>query len=203
VGDWVRAEEMIKKASALANRHSFTPFHTHGHLLRGALLIKRGEPETGIEIIRGNFGIMSEDRYTLMNTVFLTALAEGLSMIGQFDEALTSVDRAIAQVGSTGESFDMPEMLRIKGEIKWRSMGLPNAEKWLFLSLDCARKQSALGWELRTAMSLARLWSKDNRAADALALVAPLYARYAEGFQSGDLKEARNLLNNLRHAANP
>jgi predicted ATPase len=52
-------------------------------------------------------------------------------------------------------------------------------------------------------ISLARLWSKDNRAADALALFAPLYARYMEGFESRDLKEARNLLNNLRHAANP
>ena len=80
---------------------------------------------------------------------------------------------------------------------------LATAEQCLLRSLDCARKQSALGWELRTATSLARLWSKDDRAADALALLAPIYARYTEGFETGDLKAARNLLDELGHSADP
>jgi predicted ATPase len=205
MGDWPSAEEMIRKTAALAIKNSFSPFQTHTFLLNGALLIKRGESESGIQIIRSSFDTTSGDRYTVMNTVFLTALAEGLAIIGEFDGALTAIDRAIDQVGSTGESFDMPEMLRVKAEIIWRwtGSGPSNAEKWLLQSLDCARKQSALGWELRTAISLARLWSEDNRAADALALLAPLYARYTEGLESGDLQAARNLLNELGHSDDP
>jgi predicted ATPase len=205
VGDWSHAEEMTETALAVAAKNSLAPFYAHGLWLRGALSIKRGEPEAGISLIRGSLEMLSGSRYNVMHTVFLSALAEGLAMIGQFDEALATIDRAIAQVEGTQESFDMPEMLRIKGEIFWKlaCFDPSNAERWLLQSLDCARKQSAVGWELRTAMSLARLWSKGNRAADALALLAPLYARYTEGFESGDLKAARNLLNTLGHPVNP
>jgi predicted ATPase/DNA-binding winged helix-turn-helix (wHTH) protein len=205
VADWPRAVKMIERALVLAVKNSLVPFHAHALLLKGALSIKRGEPEVGISIIRGSLETLSGSRYNVMHTVFLSALAEGLTMIGQFDEALATIDRAIAQVGGAQESFDMPEILRIKGEILW-NLARPdpsNARKCLLQSLECARKQSALGWELRTAMSLARLWSKENRAGDALALLAPLYARYTEGFESGDLKGARNLLNTLGHSVNP
>jgi predicted ATPase len=99
----------------------------------------------------------------------------------------------------------MAEILRIKGEIMGNLARFDpsNAEKCLLQSLDCARKQSALGWELRTATSLARFWSKDDRVADALALLAPIYARYTEGFETGDLKAARILLDELGHSADP
>jgi len=137
-----------------------------------------------------------------MHTVFLSGLAEGLLKIRQFDEALVTIDRAIAQVG-TRKSFDMPEMLRIKGKILWKTpcFGSSSAETCLLESLDYARKQSALGWELRTAMSLVRLWSNDDRAADGLALLAPLYERYTEGFESADLKAARRVLDELGYFA--
>jgi hypothetical protein len=81
-------------------------------------------------------------------------------MVGKFDEALVTIDRAIAQVGYIGDSFDMPEMLRIKGDIlsHMASPQSAQAEDMLLRSLDLARRQSALGWSLRTATSLARLW---------------------------------------------
>ena len=205
MGDWPHAEEMIERAIALAVKNSLGPFHAHALWLSGALTIKRGEPEAGIPIIRASLEAMSSSRYHLMHSVFLSALAEGLAMIGRLDEALAVIDRAIAHVGDRVESFDMPEMLRIKGEILWNLARFNSSigEKCLLQSLDFARKQSALGWELRTATSLGRFWIKDNRAADALALLAPLYARYAEGFESADLKVARHLLDELGYSADP
>ena len=204
VGDWPHAEEMIESAIALAVKNSLTPFHAHGLWLKGALSIKRGEPEAGTSIIRGSLEVLSGSRYSIMHTVFLSGLAEGLAMVSRLDEALVAIGHAIAQVGDQGESFDMPEMLRIKGEIlrKLARFDSSIVEKCFLESLDCARKQCALGWELRTAMSLARLWSNDNRAADGLALLAPLYERYTEGFESADLKAARDLLNKLGYSAN-
>jgi predicted ATPase len=205
LGDCSNAEEMIERAIALAVKNSLAPFHAHSLSLRGALSIKRGEPEVGIPIIRVSLETLSGSRYNVIHTVFLSALAEGLAMVSRLDEALFAIGHAIAQVGDQGESFDMPEMLRIKGEILWKQARFDSssiAEKCLLQSLDCARKQCALGWELRTAMSLARLWSNDNRAADVLALLAPLYERYTEGFESADLKAARDLLNKLGYSAN-
>ena len=204
LGDCSNAEEMIERAIALAVRNSLAPFHAHALSLRGALAIKRGEPEVGIPIIRASLETLSESRYNVMHTVFLSALAEGLATVSRLDEALVAIGRAIAQVGDHGESFDMPEMLRIKGEILWKLTRSDSsiAEKCLLQSLDCARKRCALGWELRTAMSLARLWSNDDREADGLALLARLYERYTEGFESADLKAARDLLNKLGYSAN-
>jgi predicted ATPase len=132
-------------------------------------------------------------------------LADGLAMMGQFDEALATINGAIAQVGGTGESFDMPEMLRIKGHILGSSARFdpPDAENCLLQSLGRARKQSALAWELRTATTLARLWSGHNRAADGLDLLAPVYAKFTEGFDNSDLKAAKHLLDELRRSATP
>jgi hypothetical protein len=88
---------------------------------------------------------------------FTTALAAGLAALGQYEAALTAIDGAITLVTQNGNSFDFPEMLRIKGNILAampQSDGL-EAEAWLLHSLNQARSQADLSWELRTAMSLA------------------------------------------------
>ena len=68
------------------------------------------------------------------------------------------------------------------------------AETLLQRSLDLARRQEALAWELRTAASLASLWMKHGRKAAALDLLRPVYERFGEGFQTVDLRAARALL---------
>jgi predicted ATPase len=166
------------------------------------LSIKRGDPEGGLELVRECLETLQENRHLILATVFASDLADGLAMVGKFDEALVTIDRAIAQVGDTGDSFDMPEMLRIKGNILSR-LGTPqsaHAEDLLLRSLDLARKQSALSWELRTATSLARLWSP-HRAAEALALLAPIYKQFKEGFDTKDVRAARMLVEELRSSA--
>ena len=95
----------------------------------------------------------------------------------------------------------MPEALRIKGEILMQSnpSDLESSIEDCFTgSLACARRQGALSWELRAAASLARLLRGQNRAADALALLQPVYDRFTEGFDTADLKAAKTLLDALR-----
>jgi predicted ATPase/DNA-binding winged helix-turn-helix (wHTH) protein len=201
-GDWLSAEEIIERIIAHAAKHSLGPYHAVGLGLKGELSIKRGAPEAGVQLLRGCLETLHANRHEILTSVFTTDLAEGLALTGQFDEALANVDGAIAQVGGSGESFDMPEMLRIKGHILGSSARFDplDAENCLLQSLERARKQSALGWELRTATSLARLWSAHNRAADALELLAPVYAKLTEGFESSDPKVAKNLLDELRRS---
>ena len=148
----------------------------------------------GIEHLRRSQATLYEARHRIMTTVFATTLAEGLAILNQFDEALHTIDAAIAQIGDGGKSFDLPEMLRIKGYILDYSGHTAEAENYLLRSLEIFRHQSALGWEVRAAVTLGRLWQKSGREAEAHALIAPLYARYEEGFESLDLLAAKTLL---------
>ncbi len=61
-----------------------------------------------------------------------------------------------------------------------------------------AGSQSAKGWELRAATSLARLWQSQDKAKDARALLAPVYDWFTEGFDTADLKDAKALLEELK-----
>ena len=95
----------------------------------------------------------------------------------------------------------MAELLRIKGELVL-SEGGPDAaeaaEDHFRQALDWARRQGALSWELRAATSLARLWRDQNRTKAAREILAPVYDRFTEGFETTDLKAAKLLLDGLR-----
>ncbi|MGJ4943604.1 hypothetical protein ACQR1W_23730 [Bradyrhizobium sp. HKCCYLS1011] len=108
-------------------------------------------------------------------------------------DAITRAETGIA-------SWCRPELLRIEAEaiLKDACSGADETAEALFRrSLDAARKQGALSWELRTATSLARLWRRQNRGQAAHALLASIYARFTEGFETADLVRARSLLNEL------
>jgi predicted ATPase len=204
IGEWSSARETIERLIAHAAKHSLRPHHAFGLGLKGDLSIRLGEPLAGIRLLRESLETVRANRHQILVPIFMSTQAEGLAMIGQLDEAIAAIDGAIAQVGDGGDSFAIPEMLRIKGEIL-RSLARPDsgAEACLLQSLDWARKQSSLGWELRTAMNLARLWSDDNRHADALALLKSVYERFTEGFDTSDLTAARLLLGELGLSPDP
>jgi predicted ATPase len=72
------------------------------------------------------------------------------------------------------------------------------AEGYFQQALDWARRQGALSWELRVAMSLARLWHHNDKTADADTLLSAVYDRFTEGFDTIDLRTARALIEALR-----
>jgi predicted ATPase/DNA-binding winged helix-turn-helix (wHTH) protein len=200
VGDWNSSGELVDRLIDHAARHFLGPYHAVGIGLKGALSIRRGEAETGIDLLRRCLATLQETRHQILMPVFMTAMAEGLSLLGRHDEALTEVGGALAQVGTNGESFDLADMMRVKGAILAQTGRLEEAETTLRQSMDLARRQGALGWELRTALTLARLWQDSGRSKDAYALIAPLHARYKEGLQTLDLKAAKTLLDELGRA---
>ncbi len=186
VGDWANAERMIERLIDHAARHFLGPYHAVGIGLKGELLMRQGEVGQGLELLRRSQATLYETRHRIMTTVFATTQAEALAQLKQPQEALRLIDEAIAQI-TTGESFDMPEMLRVKGYILGNIGQQAEAEDFLGQSLDLSRRQHALGWELRAALSLGRLWKDTGRAKDARDLITPLFARYQEGLGSADL----------------
>ena len=135
----------------------------------------------------------------MLYTAFLTDLAEVLAQAGRLGESLAAAAEALQRTERHDAFWWMPEALRIKGEILAQSypLDLESIEDCFTRSLACARRQGALSWELRTATSLARLWSERRRPADAGALLRPIYARFTEGFETADLRTARTLVEGL------
>jgi predicted ATPase len=111
-----------------------------------------------------------------------------------------SIDEALALSEHNEEHWCVAELLRIKGELIL-SEGGPDAaeaaEDHFGQALDGARQQGALSWELRAATSLARLWRDQHRTRAAREILAPVYDRFTEGFETTDLKTVKLLLDDL------
>jgi predicted ATPase len=90
------------------------------------------------------------------------------------------------------------EVQRIRGELLLLKNEPSTAQEYFLQALDWARRQDALSWELRAATSVARLWHRQHRTAQARMLLAPVYARFTQGFGTADLIAARSLLASLR-----
>jgi predicted ATPase len=103
----------------------------------------------------------------------------------------------MARCEPTCRHFYLPEMMRIKGEFLASGLHLSEAETWFSRSLDVAREQSALAWELRTATSLVHLWARQGRSDEAQRLLRAVYDRFTEGFDTLDLRAAKRLLDEL------
>jgi predicted ATPase len=124
-----------------------------------------------------------------------------LAGVGQVTEGIAAVDEALARSERDEERWYVPELLRVKGELVLREDApdaTPVAEDHFTQALHWARQQGALSWELRAATSLARLWRDQNRTKAAREILAPVYDRFTEGFETTDLKAAEWLLDGLQ-----
>jgi predicted ATPase/DNA-binding winged helix-turn-helix (wHTH) protein len=194
VGDCASAEESIDRFIAHADRHSLAPYYAVGIGMTGELAIKRGQAEAGMERLHNAMETLHADRYELMTTSFHSALVEGLAMTGRRDQALVTISETIDLAERNGDLVNMPELLRIKGDILASVEDAREAEECFFRSLELASRQSAPSWELRTTTSLARLWLRQDRRDEAREALAPVYGRFNEGLETADLKGARQLL---------
>jgi predicted ATPase len=197
-GDLAAAGDGLAQLMAHPNWHALPSFHASALALRGDLLVRRGELAQGIALLTPALGAMRATRQNLLRASGSTscALAEALTSPGRLDEARAVVDDAIAEIPDGEEALELCELLRIKAAIL---LALPEpdeaeAESLLLQSLESARRQSATGWELRTVMALARFHAQRGSVEHARQALAPVYERFTEGFDTADLKAARELL---------
>jgi predicted ATPase/DNA-binding winged helix-turn-helix (wHTH) protein len=198
-GDWSREEEIIDRLASHATKHSLAPYQAVAMGLRGEVEIKRGRPDVGINLLRESLQGVHANRYEMRTGVFMNALAEGLNDLRQHAAALAAIDEAIDLVERQGAYLNMPEALRIKGEILANTPGADtqHSEQYLLEAIRWSQEQAALSWELRAAISLASLRLKQGRIEPARLVLAPVYRRFAEGHDTADLVAARNLLQNM------
>jgi predicted ATPase len=196
-GDLPRARSLIEQLIAHAGRYSLEGFRAAGLARKGELAIACDEAESGIALLRNALKIIREHYYLLVTT-FTGALAEGLRKTGQFEEARFTIDDAITRATSSGMKVEISELLRIKSLVFAAQNDRESAIGCLTEALQVARTQSALAMELRSAIDLARLLSEGGQRDQARHNLALVYDRFTEGFQTADLKVARELLENLQ-----
>jgi predicted ATPase len=200
IGDLEAAERYVAMLLNHAVKHRLALWNTMGRAFKGSLLVRRGDRRAGLQLLHEANKDLREAGYALYRTAFLGELADQLGDCGQVVFGLRTIDEALAQAIRNDEQWCIPELLRIKGELVLREFAPgtdAEAEDCFLQSLDLARRQEALSWELRTAASLCRLRRIQNRTREALQLLEPIYARFNEGFETADLKLSKHLLGEL------
>jgi predicted ATPase len=199
-GDFRTASDYVERLIEYAKRHSLEPYRAAGLGLKGALAVARGEVRPGLDLLRSALETLSAKKLNILLTLFAGALADGLRMIGQLEEALLTVNGAIARAQDCGSTYDMPDLLRIKAQIlaAMPRQGRAPAMDCLTEAIAIARTQSALALELRSATAMARLLSDGEEHDRACHDLAVVYRRFTEGFQAADLRHARMLIENLQ-----
>jgi predicted ATPase len=196
LGDLVAAENYTAMLMSRASQYGLEFWHTHGRCFEGILNIRHGKIQAGLRLLETTIKALPRTNFMTRYAAFLSELAEALVRAGELAHGLAMIDRALQMSEQSGERWCVPEMLRMKGEILLQDRALaPSDPEDIFLrSLDLARNQGALSWELRSAMSLARFRRDQGNRLSALELLRSTYGRFTEGFSSTDLKAAKILL---------
>jgi predicted ATPase len=138
------------------------------------------------------------DRYLLVQPYFLTLLADVCGKVGQPEAGLKALYEAEGFAEKTGECLREAELHRVKGELLRRQGNTDlMAERPLRQALEVACSQGAKSLELRAVTSLSRLWRDQGKCKEARDLLSPIYGWFTEGFDTGDLQEAKVLLDEL------
>jgi predicted ATPase/DNA-binding winged helix-turn-helix (wHTH) protein len=199
-GDQQVVEDLIERLITHAAKYSLASYHAMGLGLRGELMMAKGDTRGGIELLRAALPTLRAGRRYVVSSPLSRALAEGLARIGHVLEASATIDAILAEAASNSGTFELPEVLRTRAEVLLAASreNWPEAEASLMNSLDHARRQSALGWELRSSMMLSRWWKDRGREEEARALLTGVYNRFTEGFDTVDLREAARQLREFK-----
>jgi class 3 adenylate cyclase/predicted ATPase len=197
-GNCASANERATEAVTLADKKvSF--FKGAATMVQGCVMALTGDASNGVPAMNSGIAAWRSTGTTVVLPFFLPYLARAHAELGHFDDARRCVDEAIALVEATKERWCESDIHRIAGEIALMvpEPDSPKAEGYFERALAIARKQQAKSWELRAAMSMARLWRDQSNQEQAHALLAPVYGWFTEGFDTLDLKEAKALLEQL------
>jgi predicted ATPase len=217
--------ERAEAEMVLAQEHGLEFMLAEATFLRGWALAEQGQGEAGIAQMRQGLAAWQALGAELFRPYYLALLAEAYGKEGQSEEGLRVVTEALALVDQSGERRGEAELYRLKGTLMLQSKTSRRSvtgeaqtrqdkseeastqhptphtqaevETCFRQALTIACRQQAKSWELRAAMSLARLWQQQGKRTEAHELLAPVYGWFTEGFDTADLQEAKTLLEEL------
>ena len=189
-------------ADQSANRTFLTRRCRHfgwASVFSGSNLAKQGQADKAIYEFGTGVADLRASKTQMGEPFRVTLMAEAYSRAGNPEHALDLANLAVTTIEKTGERLWEPETHRIKAEIMLRMVpaDVEGAQACFYQAIEVAQKQSARSLELRATISLARLLAQQGNREEAYATLAEIYGWFTEGFDTRDLQEARQLLNEL------
>jgi class 3 adenylate cyclase/predicted ATPase len=196
---YAAANAQSNEVVRLADEKGAAIWKALGTMEKGCLLALSGKASEAIQMITSGITAYRSTGSRVYLPFFLSQLSRAHVELGQFDNAWRCIGEAMIAVETTKERWCEAEINRIKGEIalKLPQLGSSQAGAYFERALTVARTQQAKSWELRAAMSMARMWCDQGRHQQARDLLTPVYNWFTEGFDTLDLKEAKTLLHEL------
>lgn len=201
--------EALEQAQALimlSTEHEFPAFVALGKIIWGWAVSQRGNLEVGLTSIREGAEAWVATGSQVARLHHLTLLAEVCQKLQRFEEGLTWLSEGLEIVNRTGESFLEAEIYRLKGELLKQQINAKKVknieedsevERCFIRAIEVARSQGAKSLELRSVMSLCRLWAAQGKIEQSRQMLAEIYAWFTEELDTVDLQEAQTLLKEL------
>jgi predicted ATPase/class 3 adenylate cyclase len=198
-GNYERATALVQELLPLAQEKRAAYWTAFGLINQGCLWALTDSLSNGVSALSSGIAAWRSTGANIWIPFFVSWLARAHAELGDFQEASRCIREAIQAVKTTKERWCEPEIYRIAGEIALISpeRDAVKAEEYFECARTVARQQQAKSWELRAAMSLARLWRDQGKVQEARELLAPVYRWFTEGFDTRDLKEAKTLQEEL------
>ena len=198
-GHFAVANSLLEQVIALADQKGAPYWKGFGMSEQACVLLATGDTSAAVNQLKLGMTTLCSTGATLFVPWLQSNLARAYGDLGELDDARRCIDEATTAMQTSNQRWCEAETNRIAGEIALLSpkRDAARAEAYFERALAVARQQQAKSWELRAAMSLARLWRDQGKVQQARELLAPVYGWFTEGFDTRDLKEAKALLEQL------
>jgi predicted ATPase/class 3 adenylate cyclase len=198
-GKYSTAKALLDELRPLAEDKGTPWWQAFGMMEQGWLLALTGKASDAASLMASGITLFRSIGTTYWLPTSLSYLAMAYAELSRLDDAWCCLSEAMTAIERTGETWFEADVYRIAGEVALQGpqTDAAKAEAYFKHALAVARQQKAKSWELRAAMSLARLWRDQGKVQQARELLAPVYGWFTEGFDTVDLKEAKALLEEL------
>jgi len=199
VGNYTASAAQAQELAALAEKKGALSWKVAGTSCQGVVYALTGKASSAVQILTSGITELRSMGTTISIPQRLSDLARAHAELGQYDAAWRCINEAMTLTETSNERWFEADLHRIAGDLTLMSpeQDATKAEAFFERALTIARQQQAKSWELRAAMSMARLWRDQGKRDEACELLAPVYGWFTEGFETLDSKEAKSLLDRL------
>jgi predicted ATPase len=194
--DFQAARGFDDRCAQTAIEHGYALWEA-GSGCRGSVESAQGRPEEGAASMLRHMAAEEAIGFRWLRPQRLGVLAEIYRQAGKIEKGLAAATEALALVEQGGTRIYEVEAHRVKGELLMMADDSDSAEASFLHGIKVAQGQRVKSWELRTALSLCRLWQKQGKTIQAREMLAEIYHWFTEGFDTPDLQEAGALLDEL------